>query len=89
MGKDLNYPRAALYSILEQPKHTDAAAAYHSAAVLGRSSNKLNRSSLWQLPPVSRYCEVWLHTLCVDMSPNPLYKSIKPHYIYHYKTANK
>lgn len=34
------------YSILEQPQHTDAAAAaavaaYHSAAVLGRSSNKL------------------------------------------------
>ncbi len=30
------------YSILEQPQRTDAAAAaYHSAAVLGRSSNKL------------------------------------------------
>lgn len=32
------------YSILEQPEHTDTAAAvaaYHSAAVLGRSSNKL------------------------------------------------
>lgn len=34
------------YSILEQPKHTDSAAAaaagaYHSAAVVGRSSNKL------------------------------------------------
>lgn len=32
------------YSVLEQPQHTDAAAAvaaYHSAAVLGRSSNML------------------------------------------------
>lgn len=42
IGKDLNYPTGALHSILEQPNtHTAAAAAYHSAAVPGRSSNKL------------------------------------------------